>query len=517
MRKKFLFALFTVFLCIALAIPSFAAPPMRSYYYNTKGIPVASPMPYSFYKEIEGTSYDIGAFAGPEELAVDKNDYIYILDTGNNRIVIFDDQFELYRILSEFNNGGETLTLNAPEGLYVYEYDGAHLLYICDTKNHRVVVSDIEGNITRVYNEPVLELLNTGEGEKMEYLPSKICVDASGRMFLLCTNMNRGLIKLDENGVFDSFFGAPLVNITAIEKFWRMISSKEQLGAMAQYVPTEYTGLTMDPRGFIYVVTHYIEPEKLRSTFFTAPTDSEKRSENAPIKKFSLNGTDILMRNGIFPPVGDISLVYRSTKQAAAAGYSQFTDLCVNEYDMYTVLDYNRGKIFTYDSEGNMLFLFGGSGVQDGTFGNPSAIDYFKDDMICVLDSRYNTLQIFRPTDYGSAIINAVKAYATGDYVLSEQHWQQVLKMNSNMLLAYSGAGKAKLRAGQYRDAMADFKLCKDTYYYSSALEGYLKQSIGNSFTYIFLAIAGIYLAFKIYKTVKRFRNFMRSGVKKVV
>ena len=63
---------------------------------------------------------------------------------------------------------------------------------------------------------------------------------------------------------------------------------------------------------------------------------------------------------------------------------------------------------------------------------------------------------------------------------------------------------------------MADFKLCRHLLLLR-ALEGYLKQSIGNSFTYIFLAIAGIYLAFKIYKTVKRFRNFMRSGVKKVV
>jgi len=336
-------------------------------------------------------------------------------------------------------------------------------------------------------------------------------------MFLLCTNINRGILRLDPNGLFDSFFGAPPVTSTVLEKFWRKISSQEQLDTMTQYVPTEYTGITMDSRSFVYVVTYYIELNELYDTFFTAPTDVEDRSTVAPVKKFSLDGTDILIRSGIFPPVGDISIINRNAKQAKSAGFSQLTDICVNEYDMYTVLDYNRGKVFTYDSDGNMLFVFGNTGVQDGTFGNPTAVDYYKDDMICVLDARYNTVHIFRPTDYGTAILDAVKAYSVGDYTYSEQRWQDVLKMNSNMLLAYSGAGKSKLRAGLYREALADFKICKDTFYYSSALEGYLKDAVGNSFTYIFITVVGLYIGFKTFKTIRRFRRFMRNGVKKVV
>ncbi|HHX72692.1 MAG TPA: hypothetical protein GX701_07200, partial [Clostridiales bacterium] len=115
------------------------------------------------------------------------------------------------------------------------------------------------------------------------------------------------------------------------------------------------------------------------------------------------------------------------------------------------------------------------------------------------------------------AINKAIIAYRTGEYELSEQMWTKVLKMNSNMTIAYSGVGKSKMRAGDYKGAMADFKIAKNPDFYSKALDAYMKETIGNKFTYIFLTIVGGYLLYQLYRLIRAFRRFLREGVKKVV
>ncbi|PWL54567.1 MAG: gluconolactonase, partial [Clostridiales bacterium] len=156
-------------------------------------------------------------------------------------------------------------------------------------------------------------------------------------------------------------------------------------------------------------------------------------------------------------------------------------------------------------------------GTQYGTFQKPVAVSYYKGDQICVLDKRSSSLSFFKPTDYGTSILAAVKAYNDGEYELSEEMWVRVLEMNSNMTQAYSGVGKSMLRAGEYKLAMENFKIAKNQEFYSKALEQYLSEMIGDKFTYIFLILVGLFLLAKIWKVIKRFRRFLREGVKKVV
>ena len=53
---------------------------------------------------------------------------------------------------------------------------------------------------------------------------------------------------------------------------------------------------------------------------------------------------------------------------------------------MYSLLDRRRGRIFTYDHEGNLLYIFGGLGTQAGTFVTPVAIENIGNTII-VLDA----------------------------------------------------------------------------------------------------------------------------------
>lgn len=56
-------------------------------------------------------------------------------------------------------------------------------------------------------------------------------------------------------------------------------------------------------------------------------------------------------------------------------------DVAVSDLGVYSVLDEGRGKVFTYDAEGNLLYIFGGD---DGNqpLRQPVSIAYSGDDLI---------------------------------------------------------------------------------------------------------------------------------------
>ncbi len=540
--------LLMLLLCAALGASSFALVPHRGYSYDNNGIATAAPIPYSFEQEVNGVDYGIGAFTSAADLFVDQDDNIYVLDGKNARVCIFDSDLELVRIIgsagegvvgSEISYQGENVTFNAPSGLFVYEHFDKKLLYVADTGNARIVRFDMLGELDKkgsveeacqpiaaetIYTKPAIDLIN----ENAAYKPLKLVVDRAERMHVVCQTINRGIVKLNPDGSFNSFYGAPEVSYELIEKFWRLISTNEQLARMEHFVPTEYNNIAMDPEGFVWVVTKTIADRYIHDSMKTDYDDTAGRQEHAPVKKINSYGTDITSRTGTYPPVGDIASVTIEYERAGSGvnvlaqmqvlcGTSAFEDITVDEYGCYYIMDSLRHKVFCYDCDGNLLFQFANDGTQFGTFKNPVAIGTFQDDKVIVLDSIDASLMIFKPTDYGARILAAVRAYQQGEYQQSEDLWQEVLKMNSNNMLAYSGVGKALYRSGEYRAAMRYFTIAKNVEYYSKALEEYLHELIGNKFTVVFLVIVGIVLVIWIIKTTKQFRSFLRNGVKKVM
>ena len=98
--------------------------------------------------------------------------------------------------------------------------------------------------------------------------------------------------------------------------------------------------------------------------------------------------------------MGDVIYsTYRGSKQ----GPSTFVDVCVQEDGIYSCLDSKRGRIFTYDFDGNLLYVFGGDGSmgnQLGTFNDPSALG-FADGSMMILDKGTSQLTVFSITEYG--------------------------------------------------------------------------------------------------------------------
>jgi len=81
-------------------------------------------------------------FWGPRDVTVDANGNVYVSDTGNKRIRVYDANGNYLRDIGSAGSGlGQ---LDEPSGLAVDNADG--LLYVADTWNKRVSVFDLEGN-----------------------------------------------------------------------------------------------------------------------------------------------------------------------------------------------------------------------------------------------------------------------------------------------------------------------------------------------------------------------------------
>ena len=174
-------------------------------------------------------------------------------------------------------------------------------------------------------------------------------------------------------------------------------------------------------------------------------------------------------------------------------GASEFIDVVYRGRGIYSLLDRKRGRIFTYDKEGNLLYIFGGLGSQQGTFTTPVAIEAI-DDQIIVLDAYQNAILVFAETQYGSLINDAVGLRYDGDEAQAIEKWEAVLRLDENNELANTGMGKAYLTAGDNKKAMEYLELGMNRKYYSIAYKRYrneiLTQNMNVIMTVVIVLIA---------------------------
>jgi DNA-binding beta-propeller fold protein YncE len=472
-----------------------AMPPYTTYTYNYWGSPVPGPAVYLPYKVYDGNALGITSLKDPNDLFVDKEGAIYILDSGNNRIICLDRDWSLIREIEGFTHDGIKDSFSNPQGFFVTE-EGE--IYVADTENSRIVVLDLEGNYITEYGPPVSDVLPAD----FVYNPTSLAVDKAKRIYVIARTVNQGLIEMDSAGEFIGFMGAPKVTPDALQLFWRMISTKEQRSRMEQFVPTEYNNISIDDEGFLYVTTSAIDSGKLSN----AIAFRDQAHSTPPIKRLNPTGDDVLRRRGYFPPVGDINWGYTGS----LIGPSAIIDVAVGEYGTYSLLDSRRGRIFTYDLDGNLLYVFGGIGVQEGLFRTPVAIESIGDQII-VLDKVLSSVTVFERTEYGKCLTEAVKLHYLGRYDESTRMWEEVLNYNANSDLAYIGIGKAYLRQGEYKKAMQFFKLSYKRDEYSKAYKLLRKQTISGHFGYAVLGVIALYFVIKVLRIL--IRRLYRGGV----
>jgi DNA-binding beta-propeller fold protein YncE len=475
-------------------IVSGAQLPQKSYTNSYNGKPSPSPDPYEISLVITGQKLGCGNFNSPLDLFISDNNEIYIVDTGNNRIVVLDEKLNYLR---EYKSAGKH-RFNAPQGIFVTT-DGK--IYVADTENSQIVVMNQAGDLLKTIGRPDNEIYTS------VFKPSKVVVDNIGKIHAISLYVNQGIIEFSEEGEFEGFLAAGKVNPNPLELFWKNVSTVAQRDRMVEFVPIEYNNITIDSDGFLYATMAAIN-----DTVVIGEIKSKGGSESgALVRRLNMMGEDILRRRGFFPPVGDVDITdIKLNTFAAYKGISSLVDVSYGDNNTYSVLDNNRKKIFTYDAEGNLLYAFAGPDISVGGFAIPISLVNLKE-KIYVLDKGTGALTLFEATEYAQNIAKALNYFDNGKYADSTKAWENVLNKNANFSLAYVGIGKSLYKNKRYKEAMDYFRKGHNKSLYSLAYNEYRKGYIAFWFPIIACLLIGMSLFLIFRNFFKTFKKFIRG------
>lgn len=447
--------------------------PYDTYNYDYREDAVFTPSAYVPDTSISGVGLGIGAFSSPQDMCVAQDGKVYVADTGNNRIVVLDSEMKtVVRIIDEFSRDGQPDTFNTPYGVAV---SGKNELYVADSENKRIVVLDENGGFIKIVDNPTSEILEDG----YVFTPLKVSVDYADRIYCIGRNMFEGIMVFDEKGDFTGFFGTIEVQITLWEKFWRKLATKEERSRQQLFIPTEFTGIDVDGAGFVYASN--IDPEGMQA-----------------VRRLNPKGEDVIKKGVSGNLGGDVTI----SMSGIYSGPSTIVDVVYRGSGIYSILDSKRGRVFTYDREGNLLYIFGGLGSQAGTFTTPVAIESSGERMM-VLDSYRGEIITFIETRYGNLINEAVALRYDGDETLAVAKWQEVLKLDENNELANTGIGKAYLTAGDNKSAMKYLKLGMNREYYSIAFKRYRNEILKDNMNFLLTGIVVICIGIYVFGRVR--------------
>ena len=480
MRKK-LFCLLLVFV-LALSctgIAAFAGQPDRAYTYEDS-VAVPSTNIFKVKTVIDETVMGTDRLMEPTDIFVDKSDRVFILDhyfevneegvktdTMYAKVIILNKDYTLLRELRTFTYKDQTLTLaKGASGLFYRETSGT--LYIADTENNRVLVSDLNGNVSRIYTLPEDVMLEKAAGLK----PMKIIVDNMGIMYIVTGDPEvsiNGALMIDSANNFLGFYGTNKLKQTAamkLEFMWRKILTAEQNAQSSEnYQPVAFTNLFWSEDRFVYGVTPI------------------KDNVASTVVKLNALGKNVFTQN----------IDFYTISQTSKQSNMQLVDMTVDDEGVFTIVDSKTGRLFQYDEYCNLLGIFGGYGNQKGLFLSPVSIESDSENNLLVVDAKKLTITVMTQTLYGEKIREANNLYNEGRYIESVKYWEEVLLMNPNFTRAYVGMGKACLAMddeqalemnypGKYEQAMDFFKKGKDQDGYAEAKAGLRDEIVRANF-----------------------------------
>ena len=391
-------------------------------------------------------------------------------------------------------------------------------IYIADKYNSRILrVNVSEGYIVdEVFLTPndiiFYQLSDEGkydeEGKLIDqqvrttYLPSKIAVDRDGRVYTIASSTYEGIIEYNSNGEFNRFLGK---NLVTKRSWWTFLLTDAQYETLSSNNPNQFTNLIIDDRNLIYA---------------TAKPDSNATVAQQMIKLINTSGSDVLKRNGYVKPDGDVK--YSQFVKPAITGPSIFVSIDSNDARIYSALDQTRGRIFTYDDEGNLLYISAEKGSLANTLQTPVSLKYFNnnqgEEYVLVLDQGSKSLLVYETTEFGKLVNEATSLYLNNKIDQAKLVWEDVVKMNSNYELGYIGIGKSILRdansendkelqLAKYKEAMEMFELGHDKKYYSDAYKQYRNILIKDNFSIMmtgFVLVLAFTVTLKVFKAKQK-------------
>lgn len=486
MRKKVIafFSILLVFsIFLSVSASALSDTPYQGYTYDSFDTSNPAPIGFEPEKVVNSGSLKLDDFGSLSDFDFDENGNLYILDSNKSLIYILSHELEYIKTLSLKENGNP-ISFEKAQGIFLHVSNGVTLMYIADTENGRILVSDTEGNVTRIFERPETTLISNDT----QFRPLKIAVSDEDVIFVLCQHIYSGILMINNDGEFLGFCGSNKIEASAqvlLDYAWKKLLNESLKSKTSRYVPVEYSGLDLDDAGNIYACS-------------VSGTDASER-----IRCINAKG------NNIFPDDTTFGDLETSTVGSNIVT-TTFTDITNIGSGIFAALDSTLRRVFVYDRDGNFLLSFGTVGNQTGTFKTPVAVTSYNEH-VYVLDQGNGSITRFVSNSYGQLIMQASRSYLNGMYDESIAQWNSVLAQNGGFETAYVSIGRSLMNLDEYKEAMQYFKLGQSRTDYSRALQQYRTQFIAKWFNVFFIAIILICIAVRVLFYFKKRRKVLEN------
>ena len=430
--------------------------PYETYTVDGYGMVTQTQTAYLPYETITKISEE--ALVAPTDFTILDDGTMYILDSGNARVVISTLDGEL---IGTFGEG----TLVTPRGIYVTP---EHICYVADRDARQIFVFDSDGSLIQQYGRPDVPMY----GETNDFLPLKIVVNSSGTMYVICESNTNGMVELSpvDGGTFLGYFGTNATHAGLITIIWRALLTDAQRAKMVSNIPATPDNMAIDSKGIIYTVTRGQEEDSL--------------------KRLNIAGVNMMEPD-----------TYDTVPAAVAVG----------NHDNCFVAS-QQGFIYEYNNEGELLFVFGGKDDGQQRIGlstKVEAIQIGTDDKIYVLDSDQAQIQIYEPTEFTGYLHEALYLFSKGRYRESKEPLSQVLSMNNLFDYANMAMGKALYKEEDYEGALRYARLAKDMDSYSDSFWEIRNDWLKHNLTALVIILLGIWIAWRVVRELDRRRRIL--------
>ena len=457
--KKLITPVLAVTLLVSvLSVSASADAPYKTYTVDGYGSVTETQTAYLPYETI--TKIGDETLVTPTDFTILNDGTMYILDSGNARVVVSDENADL---VMTFGEG----TLVSPRGIYVTEN---RTCYVADRDAGAVFVFDETGSLIHTYTKPTEAMY----GETQDFLPLKIVANDSGTMYVICESNTNGIVEISpvEDGTFLGYFGTNATNANLWTIIWRAVLTDAQRAKMQSNMPATPDNLAIDSKGIIYTVTR-----------------GEKEDT---LKRLNIAGVNMIEPEE-----------YEDVPAAVTPG---------NHDNVFVASQ--QGFIYEYNNEGDLLFVFGGSDDGQQRIGlstKVEAIQVGSDDKIFVLDSDKAQIQVYEPTEFTNYLHEALNLFANGRYEESKEPLSKVLSMNNLFDYANMAMGKALYKEEDYEGALKYAKLSKDMDGYSDAFWEIRNTWLKKHLSQVVVIILLIWLAITVIKRLDKKKGILKK------
>lgn len=408
---------------------------------------------------------------------------IYLLDSANSRIIILNRDFSYKSVINstDINKGSFTDTdtsFQGAGGLYVE--DNGQIL-ICDTERERILF--VKNNvITGIISRPETTVIS----EDIKFDVKKV-IKTGANYYVVAESVLSGVLVFNENLEFVRLFGSNKVTVTGevlLQQLQNLYMSDEQIAARRTFTASKINGIAVDKNGFVVV----------------ASSDPNLTVSGSAIRCLNFKGSEInLGREDA--EFGD--------KLIATYNANAFSDIAIDDDNFYTVFDSKYGRVFVYSEKGELITCFGGIGTELGLFTKPVAIETIGGDVV-VLDSQYNSVTIFKMTDYGKTKRELISIIDSGDFEKIEKLSSRLLNYNTNCQYAQYAMGFVTEDNGDYKTAMQYYKNANDRISYAQSFKLYRTQLLKENIVWV------IFLIVVLISAIAALVMFLSKSMKKV-